>query len=512
MFVIILILHILAAASAVMKNLLNNPEIKLQEHVQNIYKYLSFRTIQDMTNIVVVGAYWGDEGKGKIVDFLARDAEWVVRFNGGDNAGHSIVINGKKFALHLIPSGVFHGAKVAIGPGVLVNPKGLLDEYDSLKRADYEPQLFIDARANVIMPYHMAIDEAREGTGKGVGSTKKGIGPCMEDAARRKTAITMADLVSDDLKDKLNIVIELKAHELKEYGIVNGSIDAYVKKVAAEYEEYGKRLRQFVIDNLAYRLSEAVKRGRVLIEGAQGTLLDLHHGTKPYQTSTNATAQAAFSLLGIDGRSFKKLVVAKAYPSRVGGGPFPTRLGSAEQVAKEEKEAALTENDIKGAIEGDEYLLGKVIRKRAQEYGTTTGRAREVGMPDLVALRYSAIINGLTGKDGWVISLIDVLGGLPVRMAVAYEKNGERRTTFPARLEGWKPVYDDMPIKWRELDNEEVKQICSEGYDALPQGIKDYCRKIVVATGVPIEIISLGSDREFTLVKDVRERTEAYLK
>ncbi|MFH1182515.1 MAG: adenylosuccinate synthetase [Candidatus Woesearchaeota archaeon] len=453
-----------------------------------------------MANIVVVGAYWGDEGKGKIVDFLSEDAEWVVRFNGGDNAGHTVVIGGKTFKIHLIPSGVFHNKKVAIGPGVLVNPETLCNEYDYLVKEGFKPKLFIDGRANVIMPYHIDIDKSREEGGRGIGSTKKGIGPCAEDAARRNTAIIIGDLVGHGFREKLIKVLELKRNEL------TNAVD--VESIYDSYSDYGQKLKPFIIDDLAYRLSEAAKKGSVLLEGAQGTLLDLHHGTKPYQTSTDVTAQAAFSLLGIDGRIFRKIAVAKAYPSRVGGGPFPTRLGKPEQVAKEDKESGITADEIAGAKKGDEYLIGKWIRKKGHEYGTTTGRAREVGMPDFVALKYSAVINGLSSEDGWALSLVDVLGDIPLKAAIAYEKDEVKRTTFPAQLGGWKPVYEKLQ-GWAEMKN--AAEICKKGYDALPEGVKSFCKRLVEFTGVPVEIISLGPEREMTL-NNVREKTMVYLK
>ncbi|MBN2453937.1 adenylosuccinate synthetase [Candidatus Woesearchaeota archaeon] len=434
-------------------------------------------------NVVVVGAYWGDEGKGKIVDFLSGDVEFVARFNGGDNAGHTITIEGKEYKVHLIPSGVFQGKKVAIGPGVLVNPETLCNEYDYLEEAGFKPKLSIDARANVIMPYHIEIDKAREGSGKGVGSTKKGIGPCMEDAARRTTAIIIDDLVSDALRPRLKKVISLKEDELRKYDILSNGIDEYVEEIAVSYEKFGKKIKGFVTDELTYTLTEASMKGGVLVEGGQGTLLDLMHGTKPYQTSTITTAEAAFATLGLDGRLFKRVLVAKAYPTRVGDGPFPTK------------------------IEGE---LAKQIRDKGNEYGTTTGRPRDVGMPDFVALRYSAHINGLSRDDGWALTLVDVLAGIPFKIAVAYEKDG-KRTTFPARLDGWKPVYEEAE-GWPEISKDEAKAICSKGYEALPEGVKGYCKRLVGFTGVPLEIVSLGKDRSLTLVKGVRERTLEYLK
>lgn len=453
-----------------------------------------------MVNRVVVGAYWGDEGKGKIVDFLSENVEWVARFNGGDNAGHTVVIKGKKYAIHLIPSGVFHNKNVAIGPGVLVNPETLCNEYDYLVKEGFKTKLFIDARANVIMPYHIDIDAARENSGKGVGSTKKGIGPCAEDAARRNTAITVGDLTGN-FREKLIKVLELKKKDF------SNAVD--VERIYNAYSAYGQKLKPFVIDDLAYGLSEAAKKGKVLLEGAQGTLLDLHHGTKPYQTSTDVTAQAAFSLLGIDGRGFKKIAVAKAYPSRVGGGPFLTRLGTPEQVKLEDKDSGITADEIAAAKKGDDYLLGKWIRKKGNEYGTTTGRAREVGMPDFVALKYSAVINGLSREDGWALTLVDILGDIPLKAAIAYEKDGIKRTTFPAQLDGWEPIYEKLQ-GWPEIEN--AAEICKKGYDALPEGVKEYCKRLVEFTDVPVEIISLGPGREMTLFSGVREKTLVYLK
>ncbi|MBI2549755.1 adenylosuccinate synthetase [Candidatus Woesearchaeota archaeon] len=462
-------------------------------------------------NAVVVGAYWGDEGKGKIVDLLAAGSDWVVRFNGGDNAGHTIVANGKEVILHVLPAGVIQGKNVAIGPDVFFNPKTFFSDYDSVIKAGFKAtgKILIDERAHLIMPYHIALDAGGEASGK-LGTTKRGIGPVAEDKASRTEDITIYNLVGGNFKEKIKAVIAAKANELVANKVVERAADLnrYADEIYAEYAKYSEKLKQYV-GSCAYELNEALAAGKtMLLEGAQATLLDVVHGTRPYVTSSNCTAGGAAANLGIDLRKFKIIAIAKAYPTRVGEGHFPTELGNYEDAKRERKGEILTAAEKKKAVDGDLKLLGKWIRQDGREFGATTGRPRRTGFPDFVALRYSGMINGV---DEWVITKIDVLSGKPFRAAVAYEKDGKKTTRFPFKLEGWKPVYGKKEYFWQQMTGEEMKNAVAKGYDALPQGMKEYVKELVASTGTPVSMISVGPQREMTVVKDVLKRTKAYL-
>ena len=465
-------------------------------------------------NAVIVGAYWGDEGKGKIVDLLASDADYVVRFNGGDNAGHTIVANGKQVILHVLPAGVIQGKNVAIGPDVFFNPKTFFSDYEGVVKAGFRitGKVLIDERTHVIMPYHIALDAGGEVSGK-LGTTKRGIGPVAKDKASRTEDITVYDLVSGNFKEKIKAAVTAKAAELVKHGVIKGGnekeISAYAAEIHAEYSKYSEKIRPYV-GSCTYALNQALVIGEtMLLEGAQGTLLDIVHGTRPYVTSSNCTAGGAAANLGIDLRKFKVLAIAKAYPTRVGEGAFPTELGSYEDAKKEKKGETLTSAEKKKAIDGDLQLLGRWIRQDGSEFGATTGRPRRTGFPDFGALSYSRMINSV---DEWVITKIDVLSGKPFKAAVAYEKNGKKTTRFPFKLEGWKPVYGKKEYFWQQMSESEETAAVKNGYDALPEGMKEYIRDLVVATGVPVSIVSIGPQREMTVVTDVLKRTRDYLK
>ena len=463
-------------------------------------------------NAIVIGAYWGDEGKGKIVDLLASGADWVVRFNGGDNAGHTIVANGKEVVLHILPSGVIQGRNAAIGPDVFFNPKSFFSDYESVVKAGFKiiGRILVDERAHVIMPHHTALD-AGGGSTDTLGTTKRGIGPAAKDKASRTEDITVHDLVGNDFREKLRAVVSAKANELIASRIVAATADlnGYADEIYSEYSKYAQKIAQYV-GSCAYELNEALAKGKsLLLEGAQATLLDIVHGTRPYVTSSNCIAGGAAANLGIDIRKFKIIAVAKAYPTRVGEGSFPTELGSYEDAKKERKGEKLTATEKKNAVDGDLTLLGKWIRQDGGEFGATTGRPRRTGFPDFVALRYSAMVNGV---DEWAITKIDVLSGKPFTAAIAYEKDGKKTTRFPFTLEGWKPVYGKKEYFWPLMNENEKTAAVQKGYDALPQGMKDYIKDLVVSTGVPVSIVSIGPQREMTVIKDVMKRTEAYLK
>ncbi len=463
-------------------------------------------------NTIVVGAYWGDEGKGKIVDVLAADSDWVVRYNGGDNAGHTIVAGGKKVVLHVLPSGVLQGKNAAIGPDVFFNPAGFLTDLKAVEESGFKikGRVVIDERAHVIMPYHVVLDGKSDEDGK-IGTTRRGIGPCAKDRAERKTDITAADMVGAGFYEKIKAAVAAKKDELLSSGVIKTKyeIEGYCKKAYDVYSAYADKIRKYVGET-AYLLNEEAAKGKsILIEGAQGSLLDVVHGTRPYVTSSNTTAGGAAANLGIDLRRFKVIGIAKAYPTRVGEGHFPTELGSYEDAKKEEKGKQLTVAEKRNVAEGDETLLGRWIRSDGFEYGATTGRPRRTGHPDFVALRYSAMINGI---DEWAITKIDVLGGKTFKAAVAYKKGSEITERFPFRLEGWKPVYKSRTYFWQAMSERECIEAVEKGYDALPSGMKQYIKELVAYTGVPVSMISLSPKREITLIKDALKRTSEYLR
>ncbi len=462
-------------------------------------------------NAVVVGAYWGDEGKGKIVDLLASGADWVVRYNGGDNAGHTIMAKGKKVVLHVLPSGVVQGKNSAIGPDVFVNPKTFFSDYDGVVKAGFKisGRILLDERAHVIMPYHIVFDASGTVSSQ-LGTTKRGIGPVAKDKASRTEDITIHDIVSPGFRERVKAVVAAKADELILHNVVAGAngLNRYAEELYSEYSAYAEKLRPYV-GSCAYMLNEALKKGEsVLLEGAQATLLDIVHGTRPYVTSSNCTAGGAAANLGIDLRKFRIIGIAKAYPTRVGEGEFPTELGSYEDAKREKKGETLTAAEKKKAVDGDLQLVGRWIRQDGNEFGATTGRPRRTGFPDFVALRYSGMINAV---DEWVITKVDVLSGKPFRAAIAYGKNGNKTTRFPFALEGWRPVYGKKEYFWQPMTEKEAAAAVEKGYGALPEGMKEYVRDLVMSTGIPASMISIGPQREMTVVKDVLKRTGAYL-
>lgn len=429
-------------------------------------------------NTVVVGAYWGDEGKGKIVDLLASDADWVVRFNGGDNAGHTIVVDGRKVVLHILPSGILRGKSVAIGPDVFFNPASFTNDLEEVRSKGFVPgRILIDERAHLIMPYHIALDRGKEQGSARIGTTQRGIGPVAKDRASRTEDICVSDLLSG-FAGKVKSVVDAKKDELSGCGVFgDASPESYAQGIIDEYSRYAGFLKPFV-GSVAYELAES---DNVLLEGAQGVLLDIVHGTRPFVTSSNTTAGGAFANLGLSPSEFRVLGIAKAYPTRVGDGPFVTELR-------------------------DE--LGSSIQRDGQEFGATTGRPRRPGMPDFVALKYSAMVSAI---DEWLVTKIDVLAGKRFTAAVAYEKDGLVSERFPFRLEGWKPVYNDKTYFFEPLGKEDVRRLVRNGYESLPEGMKDFFRDLVRFTGVPISMVSLSPERDDTVVKDVLDSTRWYL-
>jgi adenylosuccinate synthase len=420
---------------------------------------------------VVIGAQWGDEGKGKVVDLLAREADIVVRFQGGANAGHTLVVGQERTVLHLVPAGVLHPGRICvIGNGVVIDPRVLVEEVDRLRgrgllRQDEE--LRISAQAHLILPYHKAIDLARErlrGKGK-IGTTGRGIGPAYEDKAAR-IGIRVADLLEEEtFREKLAAALQEKNLYLRS---ILGEEALDFQQIFDEYRRLGERLRPHVTDTGRF-LDEAIRSGRrVLFEGGQGTMLDVDHGTYPYVTSSNCVAAAAAIGSGVASSLLRHtLGITKAYTTRVGSGAFPTELQDA---------------------------LGDRLREDGDEYGATTGRPRRCGWFDAVAVRHAARLSGL---DGLAVTKLDVLRGFdPVRICVAYECNGERLDSPPASLKLWnaaKPVYEDLP-GWTE-DLSQARRL-----QDLPRAVRRYLDRVVELTGVPLRIVSVGPDREATIV------------
>jgi adenylosuccinate synthase len=428
-----------------------------------------------MPGIVVVGAQWGDEGKGKVTDMLAERADAVVRFQGGNNAGHTIVRGDEVFKLHLMPSGILYPDKLCvIGNGTVVDPKVLTDELDDLRRRRVDTRsLRISANAHLIMPYHMLLDTAGEAKlGKlQIGTTRRGIGPCYADKAAR-LGIRVQDLLDEKiLKKKIVAALEPKRLSLRPYA-KDPVLD--LQSMTEEYLTYGHVLEPFIADTSHLVLDRLDNGELVVFEGAQGALLDIDHGTYPFVTSSNPVAGAACTGAGVGPKDIDEVWgVAKAYATRVGAGPFPTELQ-------------------------DE--LGDRIREAGGEFGTTTGRARRVGWIDLVALRYAARLNSLTAL---AITKLDVLSGLEtVRMCTSYRSaEGAELTRFPFHqtvLHHASPEYHDLP-GWRE----DISAARSE--EDLPEAAREYLRYVADYVGVPIVLIGVGPGRHQVIWTEAAE-------
>jgi adenylosuccinate synthase len=429
-----------------------------------------------MPGIVIVGAQWGDEGKGKLTDLLAEHADVVVRFQGGNNAGHTIVRDGQEFKFHLIPSGILYPGKACvIGNGVVIDPGVLIGELEGLRRQSLDVSgLRISANAHLIMPYHVLLDTAGEAKlGKlEIGTTKRGIGPCYADKAAR-LGIRVQDLLDAKiLRKKIMAAMEPKKQMLRPFA-KDPRLDLHA--MTEEYLRYGHRLEPFIADT-AHLCWEALDAGRtVIFEGAQGTLLDLDHGTYPFVTSSNPIAGAACVGAGIGPADIDEIWgVAKAYATRVGAGPFPTELD-------------------------DE--LGAYIRERGGERGTTTGRDRRTGWIDLVGLRYAARLNTLSAL---AITKLDVLAGIdPIRVAVRYRSSeGARLDELPYHqsvLHGAVPEYEELPGF-----EQEIGECRSES--ELPREARDYLEFVAENVGVPIRLVGVGPGREQVIWMGEAER------
>ncbi len=419
-------------------------------------------------NLTVIGAQWGDEGKGKIVDLLTPRFSIVARYQGGHNAGHTVYVRGQKFVLHLIPSGILHsGVSCVIGNGVVVDPQALFAEVDELAGLgiDVTGRLFVSDRAHLILPYHRELDvlsEARRGERK-IGTTSRGIGPAYEDKIARR-GIRVSDLSNPAvLEDGVRENVKARNQIIKDT-----TLDW--RQVYDQLLACGERMRPWVVD-ASVMLNSAIAQGRtVLFEGAQGTLLDIDHGTYPFVTSSNASAGGVCTGLGVPPKAVGTVLgVVKAYTTRVGEGPLPTELPGE---------------------------MGDRLRENGQEYGASTGRPRRCGWYDAVAVRFSARVSGI---DQLALTKLDVLDGLEsISLCTGYRHGGRVLHDFPADLKllaACEPVYEELP-GWSKPTRG------ARSYDELPREAQAYVRRLEEVTGVPAAIISTGSDREETIVRD----------
>lgn len=424
-----------------------------------------------MSNIVLIGAQWGDEGKGKIIDILSERSDVIIRFQGGNNAGHTVVIDNEEFILHLIPSGILHKGKICvIGNGVVVDPEALLEEIEMLKKRKIEVDrsLIISDQVHVIFPYHKLLDELREQKKKKdkIGTTKRGIGPCYADKASR-CGIRMTDILNPEkFKEKLKFNIDEKNAILRTlYNHSGFSLD----DIYDRYIEYGKKISKYMQNTPLY-LNTAIEKGRsLLFEGAQGALLDIDHGTYPYVTSSSATAGGACTGTGVSPINIDKVIgAAKAYTTRVGEGPFPTEFGP--------------------------ELMNK-IRNKGKEFGATTGRPRRCGWLDAVILKHAVMINGITEL---ALTKLDVLDDThTIKVCAAYKCGGKVLKGFPGNMEtlsACEPVYEELP-GW----NEDITAVTK--YSGLPGKARKYIACISKLANRKITMVSVGSERKQTLIR-----------
>jgi len=422
-----------------------------------------------MPGIVIVGAQWGDEGKGKVTDLLAEQAQVVVRYQGGNNAGHTVVVGQQTLRLHLVPSGIHRpGVLCVIGNGLVVDPRALVAEMDELEANGLDTSgLRISANAHLVMPYHLMLDgieEERRG-GKSLGTTRRGIGPTYTDKAARY-GLRVQDLLNMDVfEEKLVRALDQKNALLT---AVYGKEPLEMGPILEEYGACAERLRPQIVD-ASLLVHKALIRGQnVLFEGAQGTLLDVDHGTYPFVTSSSPVAGGACTGVGVGPRQIDGVIgVSKAYTTRVGAGPFPTELTDA---------------------------VGDHLLEVGREYGTTTGRPRRCGWFDAVILRYAARVNGLTGL---ALTKLDVLTGLPrLKICVGYEYEGQVLKEFPyqgATLARCQPIYEEMEGWTEDISG-------ARAYDELPPQARAYVARLEELAGVPIDIISIGPEREQTIL------------
>jgi len=427
-----------------------------------------------MSTLVVVGSQWGDEGKGKITDLLSKEADIIVRYQGGSNAGHTVVKGDEQYIFHLIPSGILHqGVKCLIGNGVVIDPQSLLQEIECLKKKNIEidDNLFIDFKAHVVFPYHKILDEIKENKrGKDkIGTTKRGIGPAYVDKIAR-TGIRMIDMID---RKSLSKKIEINLNEKNDifeklYGLKISNQEK--KDILKKYIEYGQLLKKYVID-VSLHLNQAINEDKkILFEGAQGTLLDIDHGTFPYVTSSNPIAGGACTGTGVGPTKINKVMgITKAYTTRVGRGPFPTELTGE---------------------------LGEHMRQKGGEFGATTGRPRRCGWFDVVLVNYAVRINGM---DSMVLTKIDVLSDFEkIKICTSYKYNGDIIKEFPVNIETLQnciPIYEEME-GWKG----DVSQITK--YENLPKQLKAYISRIEESVKTKVVIISVGPKRSQTIFRE----------
>jgi adenylosuccinate synthase len=421
-----------------------------------------------MPALIVVGAQWGDEGKGKIVHYLSGQSDFIVRYQGGNNAGHTVVFSGKKYALHLIPSGILHpGKQSVIGNGVVVSPQAFYDEVRGLVKQGIRVRghLHVSPGAHVILPYHIMLDTLREEGGRGIGTTKRGIGPCYEDKVAR-IGIRVCDyLEPETFKSLVNQNLKVRAAELARVK----PLKEIAKDVFKDYERLRKHLAPFCADT-TLMLSKALKAGkRVLMESAQGSMLDLDFGTYPFVTSSNPIAGGACVGSGVGPTEVRGVLgVTKAYTTRVGLGPFPTEI---------------------------EGTVAAYIRQEGKEYGVTTGRPRRIGWLDLPQLRQAIRVNGLTGL---VMTKLDTLANVhPIKVCVGYKLKGKKLAEFPASRQAQldvEPVYESYSGFTGDLGK-------VTRFDDLPPAARHYVLDIEKRLGVPIVIVSVGQSREQTIMR-----------
>ncbi len=420
----------------------------------------------------VVGLQWGDEAKGKIVDLLTEQHDIVVRYQGGANAGHTVVMKGETYKLSLVPSGIFRpNVQCIVAGGVVLNPASFLDEIDGLiaRGVKIDTNLMLSDRAHVILPWHFEEDRLLNDkctSGEAIGTTMRGIGPCYRDKVGRSLAVRLGDLFRDDFHDRITQIVAAKEPILVGLGATAEEAQLDADKVYEQYAEYAKRLEPFVKDTTAYLLDAVEADKKLLFEGAQGALLDIDHGTFPFVTSSNSSGVGVSPGSGVPARHITKIIgILKAYTTRVGGGPFPT-----EQ-----------DNEI-----------GEHIRERGNEYGTVTKRPRRCGWFDAVAARYTA---RLSGVDVLAVMLLDVPKLPELKLCTAYEIDGRRTTDFPSHVDDLRkvvPIYETMPGWDEEIDH--IRR-----FEDLPQMARNYLARISELVGRPVEIVSIGPDREQTI-------------
>ncbi len=424
-----------------------------------------------MSVSIVVGSQWGDEGKGKIVDLLSASADIVARYQGGANAGHTIVIDDKKYILHLIPSGILNdGVICVIGNGVVIDPVALMSEIEMLSRhgIDVKGRLLISHKAHLIMPYHKMLDQARESrlSEITIGTTGRGIGPAYIDKARR-VGIRIVDLL-----DRKSFEGKLRKNISEQNDILNkiyGCNELNEQEIVDTYIQFDNIIDPYITDTSYYLNSEIKSGKKVIVEGAQGALLDVDHGTYPFVTSSNPTAGGACTGLGIPPTSIDKIIgIVKAYCTRVGNGPFPTELN-------------------------DE--VGQELRRVGTEFGATTGRPRRCGWLDLFALKYSVMINGISSI---ALTKLDVLNQFPkIKVCIGYKNNGKNLRSFPVDL----PTLENLELDYAEIDGWQTELTEISEYSDLPTMTQSYIKYIEDFTGAKVEFISTSPDRKDTIIR-----------